>query len=152
LPTIKSKYKLTTLELVVDNAEEEKEKVHIEATINPGRKGGARTVQRIVWPPNVTDLAWHVRKGGHLNERHIGVSNAYLQGRRLYEFKSGEAPASRWTGPTAAASVIFQVVSGNKTKIINWIEKGTPAGDLGLDFKGTPGAKLGEGYKRASAN
>ncbi len=151
LPTIKSKYKLTTLELVVDNAEEEKEKVHIEATINPGRKGGARTVQRIVWPPNVTDLAWHVRKGGHLNERHIGVSNAYLQGRRLYEFKSGEAPASRWTGPTAAASVIFQVVSGNKTKIINWIEKGTPAGDLGLDFKGTPGAKLGEGYKKGQA-
>jgi len=74
-----------------------------------------------------------------------------LQGRRLYEFKSGEAPASRWTGPTAAASVIFQVVSGNKTKIINWIEKGTPAGDLGLDFKGTPGAKLGEGYKKGQA-
>jgi hypothetical protein len=54
LPAIQSKYKLTSLELVVDKDEQDEDSVHIEGKVNPGKNSNQKKVKKgYVGPLNI---------------------------------------------------------------------------------------------------
>jgi len=75
LPKIKAKYKMTSCKLVLDKDAKDKTTAHIEAEINPKKKGKVYTRKER------RDVQSHENLGGHTDERHIGKSENWLKQR-----------------------------------------------------------------------
>lgn len=145
LSGIKTRYKMVSLELIVNSETDSEETVHIEGRINPTFLSARQTKKKTPqWPP--LNLTWHENVAapgqGHLIAKHVGVSNRYLLDRAFNE--DGKA-ATRWLNLATAQDTTSNIINQQKTQINNWFEKKPNQLTLTLLYKGKV---IGEGFRR----